>query len=376
VSHEWAEARAESMGLKARESGDSRGSNQYLEYRGSGFGSAEMIDKLVAAWWRGWDRAEATSGTVSANSDSAQPDPAHRALEEPARLKAGEVLAVVVFVAVGGWALWWSIGAEYVLRSFTNSTDDRLQKLGQIGDLFGGINSLFAALAFAGVAFAAYLQHRNILLQAEQLKEARLQAAAAQAQLTMAEEGSRRQAFEPLFFRLLELNRDRADKLNLGPYATELRQETAALLRMHLSVDGTVKTRALLEQRFERFYLQNEAALGPYYRTLYHTFNLVKNSKLLVETKVQYANIARATLSADELFLLSLDVLTSYGKGFKTLVEHFGILKHGRRTPPKPTVDEEVATLFFDPLATMNFEERLAAMGLDLKTGSTGTAGV
>jgi hypothetical protein len=51
-------ARAEQLGAMAREFGDPRDSNSYVELRKPG-GPDELVDGLVAAWYRGWDRADA-----------------------------------------------------------------------------------------------------------------------------------------------------------------------------------------------------------------------------------------------------------------------------------------------------------------------------
>lgn len=41
---------------------------------------------------------------------------------------------------------------------------------GQFGDLFGGLNTLFSGLAFAGVVYAILLQRKDLELQREELK--------------------------------------------------------------------------------------------------------------------------------------------------------------------------------------------------------------
>jgi hypothetical protein len=44
--------------------------------------------------------------------------------------------------------------------------------------------------------------------------------------------------------------------------------------------------------------------------------------------KQRYARLARAQLSKYELLFLLYNCLTEYGKGFKPLVEEFGLLEH------------------------------------------------
>jgi uncharacterized protein HemX len=45
-----------------------------------------------------------------------------------------------------------------------------LSSRGQFGDLFGGLNALFSALAFGGVVYAILLQRNDLELQREELK--------------------------------------------------------------------------------------------------------------------------------------------------------------------------------------------------------------
>ncbi len=62
------------------------------------------------------------------------------------------------------WMLFYLI--EY--SSSLNWTD-----LGQIGDSFGALNTLFSGLAFAGVIYTILLQHKELGLQREELKTTR-----------------------------------------------------------------------------------------------------------------------------------------------------------------------------------------------------------
>ena len=54
-----AASHAESTGYLCREVGYARASNPYLEHRRSPPLDDPVIDEFIAAWWRGWDRADA-----------------------------------------------------------------------------------------------------------------------------------------------------------------------------------------------------------------------------------------------------------------------------------------------------------------------------
>lgn len=59
MSQQEAEARAESMGYLDREIGQPRDSNPYSQLTAQNDLESRVIAALVAAWWRGWDQADA-----------------------------------------------------------------------------------------------------------------------------------------------------------------------------------------------------------------------------------------------------------------------------------------------------------------------------
>ena len=54
-----AASHAESTGYLCREVGYARASNPYLEHRRSPSLDDPIVGEFIAAWWRGWDRADA-----------------------------------------------------------------------------------------------------------------------------------------------------------------------------------------------------------------------------------------------------------------------------------------------------------------------------
>ncbi|WP_149356393.1 hypothetical protein [Comamonas testosteroni] len=79
----------------------------------------------------------------------------------------GEYAAYLILfgLVVALWILWYVWGADFLGRMVCANqldTDDctKLTRLGQVGDLFGGVNALFAALAFAAVAYSSHLARK------------------------------------------------------------------------------------------------------------------------------------------------------------------------------------------------------------------------
>lgn len=258
----------------------------------------------------------------------------------------------VWLVAIGPLVLWlgWGLGGVWWVSRFWHGATPGIQEMGQTGDLFGGINALFAAYAFAGVAVAAWFQR-----QTYQVAEAQL----------------RQQAFEPLFFHLLELTRAISPQrlvhpgirgepsVELSEFASYLQERIFPLLPRMIKQDQPQNS-DLCDQQFAPLYLANEDALGPYFRSLYHVFKLIQRSNLPMADKLRYGSIARSTLSRSQLFLLMVDCCTPRGRDFRPLTEEFGLLKHIPRDPNQPTGEELLAELMFSPTAVMDAAGRAA----------------
>lgn len=288
-----------------------------------------------------------------------------------ASLSLGGQLLVGALAAVVLWLLWATVLIRLVLRlwtsswSPTNETNNVVAQLGQIGDLFGGVNALFAAFAFVGVAIAAFYQHQTFRLQAEQ---------------------NVRHAFEPLFFKLLDSHRP-PDTLvaeaedSMQPWKpaafSECMSDMRETLEAHivhrakkLSLGASIVTSPDLMDRDQKhtwewarriygpFYTTNDGELAPYFRKLYQLFKLISESDLAWPAKVRYANIARASLNKDELLLLALNCATVEGAEFKPLVEGFGLLKHIPRKRSLESIEAILAGHLCGSTATMSSEQR------------------
>jgi Putative phage abortive infection protein len=285
----------------------------------------------------------------------------------------GLALLLVVFVFVL-WYEWATRGAIYFLRYLQDAEKQRspeqaaadggalLQALGQTGDLFGGVNALFAALAFAGVAVAAVIQSRTLQIAIKQQQQ---------------------QSFEPLFFHLLQLNREvsaprfplsgRIDKKSRsfeGPNGIEASvafSRAMTLLRRALRMksigllpdpNGKSRLKLTCSMLYIGFYESNQDELGPHFRSLYQVFKLIDTSVFDEDTKVKYANIARSTLGKDQLFLLAVNCTSPYGLEFQPLVEKYGLLRHIARDAEKLTIDEKVADWCYRRTATLGADDR------------------
>ena len=255
------------------------------------------------------------------------------------------VFIAIVTGAILVWAAWGLGVAEWTLNRWGPAPSgtgdaDRLGRLGMFGDVFGGVNALFTALAFAGVIWTAVLQRKELQAQREELQQTR-------EVLREQSDALSQQAFDSIFFELLRLCRETSEKIMAkvdGKFTGHSGELALMDLDARLYDEVAVRSSSwyekeiqLIKQEIEtlysdQIYKPNEQWLGPYFRSLYHLFKLIDRRRdISEEKKVEYANIARAHLSKEALFLLAINVCTARGQEFRPLVERYGLLKHMER---------------------------------------------
>lgn len=222
-----------------------------------------------------------------------------------------------------------------------SSNEEPTARLGQVGDLFGGINALFAALAFAGVGIAAFQQWKSTQL-------------------------AFKQSIEATFFSALELHHKIADSLQFD-LAQIFPEKYKVLDRLAVLADGkrpqrpppvhgrrvfgeVIKSLSYSGDRIAAYeylmaqysIIQNEHnyVLGHYFRNLYQILKLIDTDDALdANGKQKYASMLRAQLSSDELALLMVNCAgTIVDKGeFRALLVRYRMLEHA---PLKKVGDE------------------------------------
>lgn len=107
----------------------------------------------------------------------------------------------ILFSSISGVLILW-FGSYWVIElKFSN-----YEQKGQIGDMFGAINSLFSGLAFAGLIYAIYLQNKEIKLQKEELNKTREIAEAQEKALRSQAESQNLSVFQSSFTQMLEIH--------------------------------------------------------------------------------------------------------------------------------------------------------------------------
>lgn len=203
------------------------------------------------------------------------------------------------------------------------------------GDIFNALNSLFTALAFAGLIVTIIIQRLDINVQSKI---------------------NNIQNFENSFFRLLEQHHRIIDSFVIEPkpnedgdviepfpenrkkitqleafdfLAKDFKHRYEKIKEIRFPADKSIRT-VFVYAFLHHTYGKYGYMLGHYFRNLYHIIKYIDDDKSLktFELKYKYAKILRAQLSAPEILLIALNGLTYYGEAFKPLIEKYRLLKN------------------------------------------------
>lgn len=251
------------------------------------------------------------------------------------------LLCVLIF---GSWVAW-----AYLVHWHFHDWPTR----GQSGDMFGGLNTLFTGLAFAGLAYTIVFQKVQSMDDEVGRKEQRA--------------FLEQQRFESTFFQLLTLLNQIIASIEVGfqrlgggnvplsgrdafiPMSQALEHEYSSVAAEPNPPDGANSEQMRrIQVAYEKFYKKHDTRLGHYYRTLYHLIKYIDTSSMA--NKDFYAHLVRAQLSDPQVFLLFYNCLADVGKSFKPLAEKYALLKHMQ---PSVLLDERHVALFL-PAAYAN----------------------
>lgn len=234
-------------------------------------------------------------------------------------------------VFAGSLGLWivWALWLADWLRLAIHKSNADLTSAGQFGDLFGGINALFTALAFAAVWWTGRMQRAELALQREELKLQR-------EELTETRGVFETQLFESTYFNQIDLIRKLLSEFvfieNEGVHAVAaigrvLRRRVGELSSTSSNLDE-FRWR-LNEYYVDSFYKEYEPNIGPLMRSLYQLYKLIDiQASMPPEEKIYYANLARSQLNSDVLTLVAVNCQCDPGAGFVDYIERYTLLKH------------------------------------------------
>jgi hypothetical protein len=223
---------------------------------------------------------------------------------------------------------------------------------GELGDMYGVVNSLFSGLAFAGIIITIFLQSRELKLQREELQETRKE-------FKMQNTTLRLQRFENTFFSMLSLHHDIVkgidyiqkeyiedfvDQSLMAKNETEkvmyqgrdVFEVTYAKLAVGVKNDITIEG---INSRYMFLYRFHVNDFDNYFRNLYRIIKLIDTSEFTInpnsveefEMKYKYTSIVRSQLSTYELLWLFYNCISENGnEKFKPLIEKYTLFKNIR----------------------------------------------
>lgn len=230
---------------------------------------------------------------------------------------------------------------------------------GTFGDMFGGINSLFSGLAFAGIILTILLQRKELKLQRDELKDTR-------AEFKIQNETLKIQRFENTFFNLLNQHHQIVNAIDYRYYKTKEKEKkftprsSAEKLReppeekeivvingrdvfrfRYNKLRNDLKT---LPSDYAKIYLAHygdaQTDFGHYFRNLYRMIKHVDqaiffdnqskvSSDEIFKTKYRYTSIIRAQISDYELLWIFYNCLSQNGiEKFKPYIETYSFFKN------------------------------------------------
>jgi len=254
-------------------------------------------------------------------------------------------LAFIAICVVLMWLAWAFHGVGLLANTLAKDapTTEAFARLGQTGDIFGGINALFAALAFCGVAIAAYLQFGTY-------RHARVQAfeGSFYSALDLLHRIAEGLAFTSTILEKQGVDAELANTMRIATkrYGFSFRPASDLEPGKKPTFEGRLVFPAIVKSIAERasdpkhvlktykvLQAKHNYVLGHYFRHLYQVLKLVDRQPseiLTASDKYTYTGILRAQLSSSELALLFLNCLDdAVDEGqFRNLVIRYRMLEH------------------------------------------------
>lgn len=216
------------------------------------------------------------------------------------------ILVISILVVIVFWAANFWIAARYTYEA-----------RGTFGDTFGVVNALFTGLAFAGVIYGLFVQRHEVKLLTEELQGTKRLAEEQQKLAEIQISAQQKQQFEATFFSLLRVFNDLVTGIDLrkgsnskeviargrDAFTSFVREfEHSRNFKLALMYERSMPRSFSVLEDYEDFYKKHKSDLGHYFRTLYNLFKYLDGSN--VEDKRVYANLIRAQLSDDEVYIL------------------------------------------------------------------------
>ncbi|PJK33107.1 hypothetical protein CWC48_26865 [Pseudomonas sp. S10E 269] len=227
------------------------------------------------------------------------------------------VLIIFVLIVVLSKTL-----ASYDMPFLVTRSEEGLDRLGQIGDFFGGIlNPLLSFIAFVAVVVSFRAQARNSKLAEESSNALSANQASQLEQLVKQGLIAERQSFENVFFGLLQIHSKNVQgfTFSVGGYsevgqsafsAVEARYNFNKLLSVPVN---QAQWPGVVSNNIELFSVHINPLLGHFFNTASQILTYVETADNLSDLeKNRYVKIYTSTMSRAEMECLFLCLMSSY----------------------------------------------------------------
>jgi len=275
--------------------------------------------------------------------------------------------SVVFLSVILGW-ITFSITIILITKGFDSSN---LSNLGQFGDSFNILTSLFTGLAFAGVIISVRLQKEELIKVSNEMVS---------------------QSFDNKFFQMLNLFNSLIDSFmdkQVSPISTpkhngELereiivyeKREVLKVLKSNFEYKK-IMSRDNFQIEFEKFNQQYDTTFKFYFINLYQILKYIdRQFDKDINSAKNYTNIVRAQLSKDELVLLfynAIGVIPFSGKNYKKLVEKYAFFEHLTYEDLNPNRDRDIVDILLKEYHVSAFgkNENLKTKVLELQENNS-----
>ena len=215
---------------------------------------------------------------------------------------------------------------------------------GQLGDMFGAVNSLFSGLAFAGLIVTLILQRKDLNLQRESIQQTNEQLGIQAREFEIQNKMAKQEQFRNTFFELLRMLQTIVSemKVNVEESDGKIRLVQGKKIFEELFTERdfmyigesrlrffSIDQKARDEKNYE--YISDPkrfSFLFHYFRFVYRIIKYVDETDVLntIEERYQYVAFLRSTLSNHEVAAIFYNCLSRNGREkFKPLVEKYAL---------------------------------------------------
>ena len=224
------------------------------------------------------------------------------------------IILSILFFAIAILCFGW--GRDFLLLSRGIEVDENV--LGTFGDFVGGVLGTVFSIMSLLLVIRTFRHQQSVTTQSN-------------AQLEV-------QRFNNLFFELLHLYQSQVSDLcvinTVGEQSIKYTnkdffdQQMKAIQTAFRNRKSFEKNQSEALKYYMIFYIENQAKIGAYFRTLYRIYDLIDTSKLEEPQKKEYLKIMRAQLTNSELFFMRYNAVSFYGRNFQKYINKYHILKH------------------------------------------------